>query len=74
MYNSTIKLKNAFSFVFCKNSDLTGDALERYKNKWSYGEHSSFANFQSIDVNNFLMELLDVFLAKYVAVFQNIHF
>ena len=60
---------------FCKNGGLTVNILERWKNRWSsYGGHSSFANLQSIDLNLFLMGSLDVFLAEYVAVIENIHF
>ena len=73
MYYTTIKLENGFLF-FCKNGGLTGDILERCKNRWSYDGHSSFANIQSIDINLFLIESLDILLPKYVAVFENIHF
>ena len=41
MYYTTIKLENdILLFLRCKN-------------KWSYGGHSRFANFQSIDLNPF---------------------
>ena len=75
MYYTTIKRENdLLFFFFCKNADLTGDVLERCKNRWSYGGLSRFANFQSINLNLVLMESLEIFLAKFVTVFKIIHF
>ena len=56
MYYTTIKLENYF-FFFSKNGGLTGDVLERCNNRWSRGGHSSFANFQSINLILLLIKL-----------------
>ena len=71
MYYTTIKLENNFS---CKNGGLTGDVLERCKNRWSYDGHDNSGKVQAKIVKQKKLVSLVQKLAKYVAVFKNIHF
>ena len=63
-----------FFFFFCKNGGLTDDVLERYKNSWSYGGHDNLGQVQARTVKQKKLVFLVQKLAKYIAVFKNIHF
>ena len=63
-----------YLFFFCKNDGLKGDVLERCKNRWSYGGHDNSGQIQARTVNQKKFVCLVQQLAKYVAVFENIHF
>ena len=73
MFYTSIELESDF-FLFWKNGGLTGDVLERCKNKWSYGGHDNSGQVQAIRVKQTKLVSLVQKLGKYVAVFKNIHF
>ena len=72
---NTNKLENYYYFFFVlQNWGLTGDVLERCKNRWSYGGHDNSGKVQVRTAKQKKLVSLVQKLAKYEAVFKNIHF
>ena len=60
--------------IFYINGGLTGDVLERCKNRWSYGKHDNWGQDQARTVKQKKLVTFVQKLAKYAAIFKNIHF